>query len=264
MKKILSLILALALALSLAACGSEPERGTVTPERSRTASTAAPEAETPAEEAPAEETPVEETPAEEAPVEETPAEETPAEETPVDGDGLFGDIDGFRYENSSLKIGCLLDDSWTIGSEEDLAALVGMTADMFQDSSYREQMLNADMFYDFYASADEGMRTINILFQNLGVTGALMSEEAYRSASQTNVDEQLASAGFTDVQAEEVTVYFAGADRVGLRMSAKIQGIDYYTTQVFIKDGGYIACITLGSLQENHNDETAALFYGLD
>ena len=115
-------------------------------------------------------------------VAETPAEEEPAEEAVEEeaAEAQVGSVTGGRYESSFLGIGCELDENWVYASQEEMAELLGVTADMFEDESYAEAMKNADMFYDMYAIVADGTTSINVLVQNLGlIYGTVLSEEEY-------------------------------------------------------------------------------------
>ena len=75
----------------------------------------------------------------------------------------LGTINGGVYENSYLGVGISLDDSWSIYDEEQLAQLIGWTADQYDDEKYAEQIENADLFYDLDVRTvhrAQGQRTV--------------------------------------------------------------------------------------------------------
>lgn len=174
-----------------------------------------------------------------------------------------GNLVGGRYENEFLGIGCELDDNWVYATQEELAEMIGQTAEMFDEES-AEQLKKADMFYDMLAASEDGLVSINVVIQNLGVLyGAVLSEEEYVELSTENLEAQLGSAGFTDISWEQITPDFAGQQRTGLHISSKIQGNDYYTTQVYIKAGSYMAVISFSSFAEDIGEELMANFFAL-
>lgn len=282
MKKILALILALAMIFALGACGSKDVSGTVSP------------ADKPAQEAPAEE-PAAEQPAEKAeePAEtaeegagdaiggeeeaepaEEPAEQPTEEEpqTPAEtaeegtGDAIGGeedDLSGTRYENESLGIGIVLDEDWVVYNDEQLAALSGQTADMFSDEKYKEMMENSDSFTDFFAQHTSAA-SMNIIFENLGLLyGTVLDEEQYRTLALQNMEPAYSSAGFTDIEIEENTVMFAGAERIGIHTHCIVQGYDYYVQQVLIKTGSHMGIVSLCCFVEDDTQYMADMFYAL-
>lgn len=242
MKKTIALLLSLTMLLCLCACGQSRESvsGTLTQA-------------------------VEQAPAPAQELEQAPApEESAAPEAETQEEPVQGTVSGSRYENAALGIGCELDGSWTIADDEQLAAMVGITADAFDDETYREQMKSADMFYDLFIQREDGLANVNIVIQNLGLLyGSVLSEEQYLQASTQTLKEQLESAGFTDISWESCTVDFAGAERNGLRMSYQVQGIQSSALQVYIKSGSYMGIITLTSFLEDETDALAQLFYAL-
>ena len=284
MKKILALILALAMVFALAACGRSDVSGNVTPvEKSSdeapkgTVSPAEAPAETEAAEAPAE------TEAAEAPA------ETEAAEVTEDGAGdAVGGIDdegtgeavgeiaeeeqpsevteeaaGMRYENANIGVGVLLDEDWVIYNDEQLAQLSGLTAEMFSDEKYKEMMEKSNSFTDFFAQHSSGA-SMNVLFENLGLLyGSVLSEEQYRTAAMQNMAGAYESAGFENVQIEENTVDFAGAERVGIHTSCTVNGVNYYVQQVLIKSGSHMGIISLCCFVQDDTPLMASFFYPL-
>ena len=293
MKKILALILALAMVFALAACGRSDVSGNVTPvEKSSddapkgTVSPAEAPAETEAAEAPAE------TEAAEAPAETeaaaAPAEPETAEVTEEGSGDAVGGIDdegtgeavgeiaeeeqpsevteeaaGIRYENENIGVGVLLDEDWVIYNDEQLAQLSGLTAEMFSDEKYKEMMEKSNSFTDFFAQHSSGA-SMNVLFENLGLLyGSVLSEEQYRTAAMQNMAGAYESAGFENVQIEENTVDFAGAERVGIHTSCTVNGVNYYVQQVLIKSGSHMGIISLCCFVQDDTPLMASFFYPL-
>ena len=252
MKRILALILVLMMALSLCACGQQSAAS----EQKSASSEAAEPAETA--EAPVEE--AAEAAAEEPAAEEAAEPEEEAEEVNVQA----GTQNGNRYENEFIGLGCELDDNWVFAGQEELAQMVGITAEQFDDETFRQQMENADMFYDMMAQNLVDNSTINVLFQNLGrVFGSVISVDQYLKINCEQLEEQLASAGFTDVSYERNTITVGGQECEGLHMNAKIQGMDYYAQQAIIKEGNYIVAITFGTFGEDTSAQLAENFFAL-
>lgn len=175
-----------------------------------------------------------------------------------------GTVNGYTYENAFLGIGCELDENWTYSSQEELAQMIGQTADMF-DEEYAEKLKDADMFYDMAAVAAEGLVSINIVIQNVGlIYGTALSEDKYLEVAEEQMTEQLGNAGMENVQTERITANFAGAERGGLHISCTIQGVPYYCTQMCIKQGKYIASISLCSFSEDIGSDMMGYFYALE
>ena len=277
MKKILALILALVMVFALAACGRSSVNGSVT------------DVEKPADEQPAGTVTQADAPAETNTAEEPADVETETGEPAQEGaEGEIGEVTeegagdavgeldgdepaaeeaeqtaGTRYENESLGIGVVLDETWTIFNDEQLAELSGLTADMFSDEKYKDMMENSNSFTDFFAQHSSGA-TINVMFENLGLLyGSVMSEEQYRTAALQNLSGAYESAGFENVEIVENTVDFAGAERVGLLTSCTVNGVNYYVQQVIIKAGNHMGIVSLCCFVQDDTPLMASFFYPL-
>ena len=242
MKRIFALLLALVILASLCACGkSESEiRGAVTTVGE------APETEAPAQP--------------DAGETEEAAEESPIEDVEV----KIGLINGGRYESEFLGIGCELDENWTYAAQEDLAELMGNTEEIFADTDYAESIKEAEMFYDMVASTSDGVSSINVLLQNMGlIYGTVITEEQYIELATKDLTAQMEAAGISNVEWEIVELDFAGQTRPGLKISSQVNGIAYYCTQVYVKSGSYMAVITLASYLEDTTEPMLDYFFAV-
>ena len=221
MKKTLAILLTLALCLALAACGGS--QSSVSGQTSQSSQTAA-----------------------------TPE---PTPEPTTDPNFDIGVTSGGRYENSYFKLGCELDDSWVFATEEELLNMGATTAEYVDDEELKQLLMDADSFFDMSAEKDGGQESVNAVVENVGLRNSLLiTEQAYVDASLDNLKTQMESMGMTDVEAEKITVDFAGASHPGIRLTAKISGLDYFMEDVVIKQGQWVMVVTAGSLFE---DDTA-------
>lgn len=189
--------------------------------------------------------------------------QTPVPTQEPEADIEPGNLVGGRYENEFFGIGCELDDNWTYATQEELAAVIGKTADLFTEE-YAEQFKNADMFYDMMAVADDGLVSINVCVENLGVLyGMTLSEEQYFELGEKDIEEQFGSAGFENIEWEYTSVNFAGAEHVGLHLSCTIQDVPYYCTEVCVKAGNYMAVVSFCSFIEDIGEDLMANFFAL-
>lgn len=236
MKKLVAVMMVLALVLSLCACGSgSAVAGSISP--------------------------AEETGGVSGTVTQTP-EPTPEPTQEPEEDIEPGNQVGGRYENKFLGIGCELDENWTYATQEELAAMIGQTAELFTE--YAEQIKNADMFYDMMAVADDGLVSINVVFENLGMLyGSMLSEEQYLDITGENLEEQFLSAGFENIEWERISIDFAGAEHAGFHLSCTVQDVPYYCTQVCMKVGHYMAGISFCSFIEDVGEDLMANFFAL-
>ncbi len=188
----------------------------------------------------------------------TPAEE-PEEEFQI------GEMNGGVYTNEFLGIGCALDGNWVYYSDEQMAELNGLVQETITDEEVLEAMKNSDSFYDMYAAADDGLVSINVVVENLGVLyGFTLDEAGYIDMSIESVESIIPDLGLTDYTLETHTLPLAGKERQALRLAGNMSGVPFYEEIVCIKRGNYMAVVTMSSAVEDVTQNVASLFYALD
>ena len=267
MKKLLALLLCLAMALGLCACGAAAPQGEIKDaselknkektELSEALEEAAEEVEESAAAEIAEE-------AEEALPPKTAENEENEETAEIEEAFDIGAVSGGRYENAFLGIGCELGEDWTYLEREQLAEMVGLATDLFEDENYREKIAQADMFQDMYAGRQDGLATVNVMIQNLGVTGLIVSEKALLDNSTAELESAFEGAGMTIKSVERNSGLFAGEIHEGIRSELSYQDVPYYVQQYGIKVGTHLAVVTLGSFVEDQTAALAECFFALD
>ena len=200
---------------------------------------------------------------EEAPKEEA-SEAAPSsgedEEKPLER----GVSSGNRYESEFLGIGCELDDGWMIYGDTELEALMGFTAGFMKDENSREALEQMDGFFDFCASANQGLCSMNILLQNMGrLYGHVLSEDSFIDSNLESFAGQLEANGMANVQVEEISLEFAGKERRAIHSVSEFNGAPYYTTSLCLKAGNYMGIVTLSSYNEDICSSFADYFYAL-
>ena len=77
-----------------------------------------------------------------------------------------------------VGIGCQLSDDWTYYTDEQLAELSGVVAESSEEM--QKAMEDGKSTYDMFASAMEGLVTINVVYEDLGALyGKLLDEAGY-------------------------------------------------------------------------------------
>lgn len=176
----------------------------------------------------------------------------------------LGSVTGGKYENAYFGFGCELDDQWTYASEDQLLSMIQATADFIDDENFKDEMLNADMFYDMMTVYYDGVTSMNVIVQNIGVAyGALLDEETMVDETIKVMPEQLAAASMDVQSCEHVTVEFAGADHDGILTHSTVNGGDMYQLQTYIKVGKYVAVVTMSSPLEDNLDPMLGFFYAV-
>ena len=180
---------------------------------------------------------------------------------PADDAGTpeLGSVNGGTYTNEFAGIGCRLDEGWVFNTAEQMAALKRST-----DEEMRQLMEENQSVYDMYASSTDGLMTMNVVFQNMGLLfGTTMSAQDYVELSAEQLPDAMGTYGFEDVTASVTTAEFAGAECPAIAITATVQDTPMYELLVCMKEGNYIYCVTLCSYTEDVTAQMAALFYTL-
>ena len=237
-KKLLALALALSMLTGLAACGSE------------TAAKDSPE--------PPESVEPSATVSVEAPAPSNGAGDT--EELKYESGSMTGGV----YRNEFLGIGCTLDESWTYYSDGEIASLNGIDTASMSDEEIAELLHSSSVIYDMYAMAESGLVTMNIVFENLCVLyDPELDTAGYVDIAISNLGDALTSAGYSDVSCEKATVDFCGEERYAIDITGVLSNMTIYEKLIYIKQGNYIAVITLASFGADITADLAALFHTL-
>ena len=90
----------------------------------------------------------------------------------------MGSVNGGTYTNAFAGIGCTLDETWVFYTKEQIAELNGFLTDGTSDEDMKKLMENSQSVQDMYASSTDGLMTINVVFQNMGLLlGTTMSAQ---------------------------------------------------------------------------------------
>lgn len=284
MKKIIAITLMLALLASGCAANVDPKgtvssaqaqenaqppeaAGTVTPAETKEA--AAPEVTAPEEDGP-KESEADELPPDGGVPAETDAE--PAAQEPEDeADSEFGRINGGVYENTYFGIGCELDSDWAFATEAELAEMNGLAASVINDEDLKKAIENSGSVFDMYATSAQGLFSMSVNIEKLNALyGLAITEEAYIDLSIEQLKQMLASVdGVSNAEVEKQRVDFAGAEHFAAKIAYEV-AIDAETTVpgyeliVCIKNGNYVAAVTLSTVTVDLTGEAASLFYALE
>ncbi len=234
-KKLLALLLCVLLILSLAACGEKEEdvRGSVeSGEKTDVSGAVTPE-----------------------------EEETPEE---PEAEVSAGSLEGGVYTSTFLGIACELDSNWTYATEEELAEMNNLSSELVNDEELAELMENSPTIFDMYAYADDGMTTMNIVLENLGVIyGITLDEDGYLDMGMETLEKALESMELEDMTIEKDTVEFAGAEHVCVRVSATYMEVPFYQEQIYVKQGSYMGIVTMSCFMENILPDLEQMFYAV-
>lgn len=256
MMKLFALLLALAMVLCACGGGEEEVRGTVAPVTEEPSETAASATEAPETEPPVPETTV-------------PATEAPAGE---ENTMSLGRIEGGTYTNDYAGIAIELSSDWAYYTAEELQEMPDNVAEMFEDTEIGDAMNTVTQFTDMMAESVEELASINVLFQKMDMSTRLayatLDNDAILDATLAQSDlmiDSYAQAGIMVETMEKVYVTFLGEERVALKTCATMQGVPYFTLQVFdFHRGQYSVTITFASFMEDKTESLLELCYAIE
>ena len=197
----------------------------------------------------------------------TPA--TEATEAVNDTPVSMGRMEGGTYTNNYVGFGVDLDSTWTYYGAEELQDLPENVAEIFADTEIGENMDPLTQFTDMMAESVENLTSMNVLYQKMSMTERLlyaaMDDDAVLDSLLEQKDmmiEAYTAAGMEFQTMEKVTVTFLGEQRPALKTRCTVQGVDYYTLQIFEPQlGQYSVTITFSSFLEDKTASVAAMCY---
>ena len=171
MKKIFALVMIMAMVsmATLTGCGGA----------SKTAASESQAATAAATETKAAETEAAETEGAEPEVTETAALETEAVETVSEEDALvvLGHVEDNVYTNAAFDLHLDLSDAWHVATPEEIAQLMDIASDRFDDKALAENLKNSGVVYDLYATNKTSGASLTVILENTGSSQDLTADD---------------------------------------------------------------------------------------
>lgn len=195
---------------------------------------------------------------------------TTGEETLPEGNTMsIGRIEGGTYTNEYMGFAMDLDSTWQYYTADELQELPDNVAEMFEGTEVGDAIDTVSQFTDMMAESVEQLASVNVLYQKMDMQTRLlyaaMDDETILDATLAQSDaliDAYSAAGIDVSDLEKVTVNFLGQERVALKTTSTMQGVDYYTLQVFDYHlGQYSVTITFASFIEDKTEALAAMCY---
>lgn len=181
-------------------------------------------------------------------------------QTPSDPEFSLGKAANNTYNNDFLGLSCTLPAQWVFYTDEEILALNNIVGD-YMDDEIAEHIKNANIIYDMYATVAETGENININLEkltavqliNLDIKKTLEAQIAAIKSTYQNM-------GYTDTQVSYQKVSVDGKEFDALKITAKIQGIDFYGTCFTFRKGTYLTTVTISSLLTDSFDTISGCF----
>ena len=164
------------------------------------------------------------------------------------------------YKNDFLGISCTLPSGWTFYSDKEIRELNNLTMDML-DEDIAERLEKANIIYDMFATCQTTGSNMNVVLEKLSTAQTIKLDiKATLEAQFDTLKSSYESMGYTNISVKYQKVKVDGKEFDGLRLTAKIQGIDFYTTMFAFKKSNYLANVTICSLQTDQTGTVLGYF----
>lgn len=157
-----------------------------------------------------------------------------------------GVASGSVYESEFMNIGWTLPEGWTFMTEEEMATMNQVVADMLGNEDIASQIEDGETFCDMSAYNAVG-ETINIQIEKMAATTALTVDEvAYADIALEQLPAVFEPLGYS-VKCEKQQITLAGKTCEGVYVELGYQGAYIYEKMALIKVGQYMCVITVAS-----------------
>lgn len=200
------------------------------------------------------------------------AEPTPEPtEKPLVAKGIIGEFDDVSgtYTNEYLGIGCAMDDSWDVYSQSEIAELMGVAVEKLTEEELAAMLENDQVVMPFYALSDDGLMSMSVTVQNLGVLSSLIDEQSYLNTSVSQVTQSLEASGVANVETEVGSLTFLGEERPFIKAHGLKKfddadlSYDLYELMVYVKRDTSMILFTISSGYTKDTEGLLDLFYTL-
>ena len=185
---------------------------------------------------------------------------------PAVEESVMGSREGNEYVSELLGIRATFSEDWHLLDEEEIAELMGYTADLITDETLSDALRESGSVCDLYAVRSDGSGdNLNVQLEDLGkLYGSFLSEEAYLSIALPKLEEALGNLDIQDLALERQEFDFAGDTRQSVLITGSSGGVAFVERMIFLKSGQYMASLTAFSTDSARLDEMLAVFEALD
>lgn len=178
----------------------------------------------------------------------------------LNSDFSLGEVLGNRYENEFLGLSCTLPADWRFYTQEEILELNDLAEDLL-DEDIAKQLKKADLIYDMFAQCGSDSSNMNVVMEKLKLPQIIRLDiKKTLEAQKDTIEWSYRDMGYTNVKVSYQTVEVDGKEFDGLRITAKIQGVDFYGTVFAFKAGTYMANVTVCSIQTDKTDTLLSYF----
>ena len=171
---------------------------------------------------------------------------------------------GEVYRNEYFKFTCNLSDEWYVLNTDELSQMLGITYEALGDGTagklVQSAFENGSTQMDFYAVMASGGETINVVLSKSKLVELVLPDQLLLKASVPLLTTGLKDMGATNISSDTKQLTFLGDQRFALFVQADYQGMAMYETIFLIREGGYLASITITNINGEPTDDYVDYF----
>ena len=180
----------------------------------------------------------------------------------VDTQSALGVKEDNAYMSELLGICADFDEDWYVLNEQEIAEVMGYTAEASGSELLMEALESTGVVCDLYAVRTDGSGdNINLQLEDLGkLYGSFLSEEAYLTIALPKLEEGLKQLGIEGLTLERQDYDFAGDTHLSVLVNGSSNGMSFQERIVLIKGEQYMASLSAFSTDSTRLDEMLAVF----
>ncbi|MBR4949210.1 MAG: hypothetical protein IKZ25_00380 [Clostridia bacterium] len=164
------------------------------------------------------------------------------------------------YNNDFLGISCTLPTDWVFYTDEQILELNNIVGTIV-DEDIVERLKNANIIYDMSAANQTDGSNMNINLEKLSAVQMISLDIKQTLEAQIDTIKQAyENMGYTDTNVEYQKIKVDGKEFDGLKLTAKFQGIDFYTNIFTFRKSNYLANVSICSLETDKTDTILSYF----
>lgn len=179
----------------------------------------------------------------------------------------LGKVDGSTYTNEYFGLKIDLVDGYQFADEEMLSTVYGYATDVLSETDNKAvaKTLESGDAQIVALGYNETGNTVNATVQqNVILTNALFDEKAVMTMSMPSVIEALEAQGMENIKTDITEEEIAGENHTVLKITAQVQGIDYFCKMVNIQKGNYMLAVGTTSFIDDQTDELFSMISAIE
>lgn len=175
----------------------------------------------------------------------------------------FGKINGQNYESDYLGIGCTLDESWKLYTEEEVMELNGADFSSIGED-INEYFKNGMVAFDMYAIHENMTDSVNVLIEPTDIDALGMTMDEYMDLSADKLFASEFAQILSNLTTEKGVVEIGGKEIPALLVEGSGNGLSVYETVALVKLDDCIVAITVATFNENSCEDVLSQFYFIE